>query len=1233
MISKFETRSNRVKGVSFHPSRPWILASLHNGVIQLWDYRIKTLLERFDEHDGPVRGICFHQSQPIFVSGGDDYKIKVWNYKQRRCLFTLLGHLDYIRTVQFHHEYPWILSSSDDQTVRIWNWQSRQVVAVLTGHNHYVMCAAFHPKEDLIVSASLDQTIRVWDISGLRKKNSSPGEPSLPLAQSDLFGNLDVTVKYVLEGHDRGVNWASFHHSLPLLVSGSDDRQLKLWRMNESKAWEVDTLRGHFNNVSCVLFHPKQEIILSNSEDKTIRVWDMSKRTGVQTFRREHDRFWVLAAHPQYNLFAAGHDSGMVVFKLDRERPPHTITNSASGRLLHYIAGRYLRQYNFSTGVDVPVLSVRRSAANPRTIISYNPVERAILISDCEGGFYDLYGISSSGSVSSHAPEQYSESKRAAALVALWISRDRFAVLEKSRNLLIKNLKNEVVKRVQSPVLQYVDMMFQATTGFLLLRSEDKIIMFDVQQRRSVAELSTSTGTGGGNNNSIKQVYWSTGSGYNLVALVGRDGIIIANRKLEQLAVIHERTRVKSGCWDETGHVFIYNTLNHLKYTLPNGDNGIIRTWDTPVYLTSEKGGKVSCLDRDCKRRSILIDPAEYTFKLALLTSNYSEIPNLLKNTNLPGQAIIAYLQKQGYPEVGLHFVKDEKTRFNLALECGNVEVALDSARLLDDKDSWTRLAQESLKQGNHQVVEMAYQRTKNFERLSFLYLITGNIEKLKKMLKISEFRNDANSRFHNALYLGDVVEFVRLLEEVGQVPLAFMTATTYNLTEQIENLKAKFSNGKLPEIFAEGHLLAPPTPILRLHESTWPLLTTTPTILSSMAAKKPDAAFATTIDTPDNAWGEDDVQLPDETQAVPGEEEAPEVPEVSEGDGWDQLEIEGIENIPATAAGGSESYFVPPQRGPSVTQYWTRNSKHPSLHVSAGSFETAMKLMNQQLGIVNFEPLKEHFMKLYLSARVLLRGNTSFPELPIPVLQTWREGVRPNCIPQLSISLTTLVNRLKAHAYRATTEGKFTEAVQHFLYILHSLPFLIFERSKTNEVNELLAICREYISGIRMELKRKEMAGVTGETGQKAVDSAVRQTELAAYFTHCSLQPAHLLLSLRSAMNCAYKIKNYKLSASFGRRLLELNPKPEIAAQARKVIKFCETNSTDQYELEYHERNPFVVCGITLKPIYKGTPHVKCPLCKAPFSEQCNGQLCSICQLSQIGASAPGLSHFESYA
>ena len=155
MLVKFDQKSDRVKGLgkqifpcsphplispascntslplptAFHPRRPWILASLHNGALMLWDYRMNVLVEKFEEHDGPVRSIDFHATMPLFCSGGDDYKIKVWNYQLKRCLFNLLGHLDYIRTVQFHHEYPWLLSASDDQTIRIWNWQSRQCLS------------------------------------------------------------------------------------------------------------------------------------------------------------------------------------------------------------------------------------------------------------------------------------------------------------------------------------------------------------------------------------------------------------------------------------------------------------------------------------------------------------------------------------------------------------------------------------------------------------------------------------------------------------------------------------------------------------------------------------------------------------------------------------------------------------------------------------------------------------------------------------------------------------------------------------------------------------------------------------------------------------------------------------------------------------------------------------------------------------------------------------------------
>ena len=43
--------------------------------------------------------------------------------------------------------------------------------------------------------------------------------------------------------------------------------------------------------------------------------------------------------------------------------------------------------------------------------------------------------------------------------------------------------------------------------------------------------------------------------------------------------------------------------------------------------------------------------------------------------------------------------------------------------------------------------------------------------------------------------------------------------------------------------------------------------------------------------------------------------------------------------------------------------------------------------------------------------------------------------------------------------------------------------------------------------------------------------------------------------------------------------RLMELNPKAEHKEQALKVLKVCDANRSNEVELQYDERNPFVIC------------------------------------------------------
>ncbi len=67
------------------------------------------------------------------------------------------------------------------------------------------------------------------------------------------------------------------------------------------------------------------------------------------------------------------------------------------------------------------------------------------------------------------------EPKRGAGTSAVFIARNRFAVLDKGSNqIVIKNLNNEITKKAPSPCAT-TDAIFYAGTGTLLCRSEDKV--------------------------------------------------------------------------------------------------------------------------------------------------------------------------------------------------------------------------------------------------------------------------------------------------------------------------------------------------------------------------------------------------------------------------------------------------------------------------------------------------------------------------------------------------------------------------------------------------------------------------------------------------------------------------------------------------------------------------------------------------------------------------------------
>ncbi|KAL8829927.1 MAG: hypothetical protein Q9170_005970 [Blastenia crenularia] len=1171
MLTKFESKSSRAKGIAFHPKRPWILVSLHSSTIQLWDYRMGTLIDRFEEHDGPVRGIDFHKTQPLFVSGGDDYKIKVWSYQTRRCLFTLNGHLDYVRTVFFHHELPWIVSSSDDQTIRIWNWQNRSLICTMTGHNHYTMCAQFHPKDDLIVSASLDQSVRVWDISGLRKKHSAPTssmtfEDQMARANSgnaDPFGNSEPVVKFVLEGHDRGVNWVAFHPTLPLIVSSGDDRLVKLWRMSETKAWEVDTCRGHFQNSSACLFHPHQDLILSVGEDKTIRVWDLNKRTSVQSFKRENDRFWVLAAHPEINLFAAGHDNGVMVFKLERERPASAIYQN---QLFYITKEKHVRSYDFAKNIESPsMLSLKKLGSPwlpPRTM-SYNPAERVILVtSPADNGIYELVNLprDASGAV------EPTDIKRGQGTSAIFVARNRFAVFTQSTQQIdIKDLSNSTTKTFKPPTGTVVDIYFGGT-GCLLLITPSVVMLYDIQQKKQLAELAVA---------GVKYVVWSNDGLY--AALLSKHNVTIVTKSLEQVSTLHETIRIKSAAWDDAG-VLLYSTLNHIKYSLLNGDNGIVRTLDQTVYLTRVKARSVYCLDRASKPKILNIDPMEYRFKLALVKRNYEEMLQIIQTSSLVGQSIISYLQKKGYPEIALQFVQDPQTRFELAIECGNLEVAVEQAQKLDRPKLWSRLGTEALAHGNHRTVEMAYQKLRSFDKLSFLYLSTGDQEKLARMAKIAEHRGDFTSRFQNSLYMGDgdVDSRVALFKEIDLYPLAYVTAKTHGLDQECQEILdiAGLTEDqiRLPQI---GKPLQPPKPIVPTHKANWPTKATSHSVFEKALLGEDGAVDGDAPVT--NGFDHNDEIAEDENVKGPvGEEEDEDAAGWDMGDDINTEADNDFVNVETTEAGAASS----------EAEMWARNSPIAADHAAAGSFETAMQLLNRQVGAVHFAPLKPRFLEIYQASRTYMPANAGLPPLINYVRRTIDMTDSRKVLPIVPRDLESLVTTELQEGYNAMKSNKLEDGVKVFKRILHSLLVnAVGSQQEVSEAKKLISTATEYATAMSVELERRALP-TEGEANLK------RSLELAAYFTIPKLEVAHRQLTLLAAMKFSFTNKNLSSALSFANRMLANGVSAKLLEQARKIKTSCERSPQDKIDIEFDQFAEFDICASSYTPIYSGSPN-----------------------------------------
>uniref|UniRef100_A0A4W5P4L8 Beta'-coat protein n=1 Tax=Hucho hucho TaxID=62062 RepID=A0A4W5P4L8_9TELE len=209
---KLTARSDRVKSVDLHPTEPWMVASLYNGsvcvwnhetqvnnihshldlihsfihcrpcctlydmLIKLWDWDRKWVCGQvFEGHTHYVMQIVINpKDNNQFASASLDRTIKVWQLGSSAPNFTLEGHEKGVNCIDYYSggDKPYLISGADDRLVKIWDYQNKTCVQTLEGHSQNVSCVSFHPELPIILTGSEDGTVRVWHSSTYRLENT-----------------------------------------------------------------------------------------------------------------------------------------------------------------------------------------------------------------------------------------------------------------------------------------------------------------------------------------------------------------------------------------------------------------------------------------------------------------------------------------------------------------------------------------------------------------------------------------------------------------------------------------------------------------------------------------------------------------------------------------------------------------------------------------------------------------------------------------------------------------------------------------------------------------------------------------------------------------------------------------------------------------------------------------------------------------------------------------------------
>lgn len=251
-----------------------------------------------------INGIVkLQENSDVIVSGGIEIDT-FWNWRQQVSLPTIQTPASRAETT---NSVPTNTSIKEDDTKTALNFTLAKAITdeIIGIVNSIVALNAY------IVMGSSNGMISVWDIK-----------------------NAEIIA--IWKAHPDSVNSVAVTPDEQFVISGSDDKTIKIWKLPKNKNITdiilVRTIPGHTDVVAGVAIAPNGKIFASGSWDGTIKIWNLGSGELLQTLEGHSEIVNAIAISPDGQFLASGSKDNMIkLWNLKTAQVVRTIsTNSLS---------------------------------------------------------------------------------------------------------------------------------------------------------------------------------------------------------------------------------------------------------------------------------------------------------------------------------------------------------------------------------------------------------------------------------------------------------------------------------------------------------------------------------------------------------------------------------------------------------------------------------------------------------------------------------------------------------------------------------------------------------------------------------------------------------------------------------------------------------------------------------------------------------------------------------------